>query len=58
VVRAALREHLPPEPQRPRLVGAAAGPLAPGVDSANVKQWLRGEMAARLATRRADSDRR
>jgi hypothetical protein len=57
IVRAALEEHLPPAPERPRLIGAGAGPVAPGVDSTNAKSWARGRMAERIAERRGDEGR-
>ena len=54
VVRGALEAHLPPAPPRPRFIGTGAGPVAPGVDSTNVKQWVRAGIGERFAERRGE----
>ena len=60
VIREALAVYVAEEIPMPKSIGMMDGPIAPGVDSTNVKQWIRENWAkdleAKWARQRAEFD--
>ena len=53
VIREALATYVARETPLPQSIGMLEGPIAPGVDSTNVKQWIRESWIKDLDRERA-----